>query len=176
MLKIVYCFLIFVLIQPIEESMLWEESYKLKWSDFKGQPKNNIDAAALTVSGITLDISAKTTETKLIEFTVIVEARFYHDQSWYRKEMASPFILAHEQLHFDITELYARKFRYQIDKTTFSIHIKKEMEKLNKAINTELKDMQEKYDRDSNFSRNVETQRKWQKYIRTELKNLSKYK
>jgi subtilase family serine protease len=72
--------------------------------------------------------------------------------------------------------LFARKFRHQIGKTTFSIQIKEEIDKLNKALNTELKDMQEKYDQESNFSRNKETQRKWQRYIQIELKKLSKYK
>ncbi len=176
MLKVFYFFLISMLIQPMEDSILWDESHHLKWTDFRGLPNNNIDAAAITVSGITLDLFAKTTQTKLIEFKAMIEARFYPDQSWYRKELASPFILAHEQLHFDITELFARKFRYQIDKTTFSIQIKKEIDKLNNVINTELKDMQEKYDQDSNFSRNRETQRKWQEFIQIELKKLSKYK
>ncbi len=176
MLKAVYFLFLLMFIQPNDNSLLWDESYKLKWTDFRGLPNDNIDAAAITASGITLDLTAKTSQAQLIEFNAIVEARFYPDQSWYRKEMASSFILSHEQLHFDITELYARKFRQQIDNTTFSIHIKKELSKLNKLINKDLKAMQEKYDKDSNFSRNVETQRKWQHYIQSELLKLYKYK
>ena len=176
MFRAIYFLLILVLIQPIEDSLLWDESIKLKWTDFRGLPNDDSDAAAITASGITVELSAKTTQTKLIEHNAIIEARFYPDKSWYRKELANSFILAHEQLHFDITELYARKLRQEIDNATFSIHIKKEISKLNKAIDKELRDLQKRYDHDSNFSLKMETQRKWQEYVDRELNKLSKYK
>lgn len=135
-----------------------------------------MDAAALTASGLSLELSAKTSKFSLIEFNAVVEARFYPDKSWYKKEFANSFVLAHEQLHFDITELYARKFRQKIDQATFTVHIKKELSALNKSINMELKEMQQEYDRDSNFSRNAETQLRWQGLIQNELKKLTKYK
>ncbi len=176
MINVVHILLFLVFFQPVENSLLWSENDRLDWTDFKGVPDVNIDAAALTASGITLELSAKTTKTSLIEYNALVEARFYPDQSWYKREFANSFVLAHEQLHFDITELYARKLRQAIQQAALTINIKKEIFRLNKIINKELKERQQHYDRDSNFSRNRETQRNWQSMIYNELKKLSKYK
>ncbi len=168
--------LVITFIQPSEDSILWSENERLNWSDFKGKPPSNINAAALTASGLTFDFSAKTTQTKLIEFKAIVEARFYPAQSWYRKEYINPVVLAHEQLHFDITELHARKLRKQITEANFTINIKREISKLHRTINKLLEEMQNKYDRESDYSRSIETQRKWQTFVKSELDKLSKYK
>jgi len=176
MVNVFYILVFFIACQPVENSILWQNNDRLEWSDFKGKPDLKMDAAALTASGIALELSAKTTKNSLIEYKVKVEARFYPDQSWYKKKFANSFVLAHEQLHFDITELHARKLRQKIDQAILSIQINKEIDHLNKIINKELKAMQEEYDRDSNYSRNKETQRKWQSLIQKELKKLSKYK
>lgn len=176
MINVLFILIFFICFQPIENSILWNEKDRLDWSDFKGKPDLKMDAAALTASGLSFELSAKTSKFSLIEFNAVVEARFYPDKSWYKKEFANSFVLAHEQLHFDITELYARKFRQKIDQATFTVHIKKELSALNKSINMELKEMQQEYDRDSNFSRNAETQLRWQGLIQNELKKLTKYK
>ena len=172
----IFFLLVIAFFQPSENSILWNENERLNWSDFKGEPTSNINAAALTASGLTFDFSAKTTQTKLIEFTAIVEARFYPDQSWYRKEYINSVVLAHEQLHFDITELHARKLRKQIAEANFTIKIKREISRLHSTINKELKEMQNKYDRDSDYSRSIETQKKWKVFVKRELDKLSKYK
>jgi len=176
MINVLQILLFIVFSQSVEYSILWNENSRLTWADFKGKPDKNIDAAALTASGITVDLSAKTTQTELLNFNVLVEARFYPDKSWYKRESASSFVLAHEQLHFDITELHARKLRRILDHANLTVNIKREVSKLNDIINEELKEMQQEYDRDSNFSRNKDTQRKWQDFVHNELRKLSKYK
>lgn len=173
---IIFFLLINTFFQPTEYSILWSENERLSWDDFKGTPTSTIDAAALTASGLTFDFSAKTTQIKLIEFKAIVEARFYPDQSWYRKEYINSVVLAHEQLHFDITELYARKLRKRISEANFTIKIKREISKLHNTINKELKEMQNRYDSESDYSRSLTTQQKWQAFVNRELDNLSKYK
>ena len=176
MIKFLYIFLFLICFQPKEESILWDESHRLEWSDFRGSPNLNSDAAAITASGLTFDFSARTTSTRLVDFTATVEAYFYPNQSWYKKGHVSTIVLAHEQLHFDITELHARKLRKQIDETGFSMNIKKEISKLHININKELKEFQIKYDSESDYSRNVENQKEWQVFVNQELEKLSKYK
>jgi len=85
-------------------------------------------------------------------------------------------VLAHEQLHFDITELHARKLRYNIDTFKFSIDIKSEMNNLQIKANQELEAMQKQYDNETNYSINVDVQKKWQIFIQGELKKLDAYK
>ncbi len=176
MSKFIYLFLFLICFQPNEESILWDENHRLEWSDFKGNPNLNSGAVAITASGLTFDFSARTTSTRLVDFTATVEAYFYPSQSWYIKEGANNIVLAHEQLHFDITELHARKLRKQIDEASFSINIKKEISKLHTKINKELKAFQNKYDSESDYSRSIETQKKWQIFVKQELKKLSNYK
>lgn len=176
MIKLLYIFLFLICFQPKEESILWDESNRLEWSDFRGNPDVNSVAAAITASGIIFDFSARTTSTRIVGFTATVEAHFYPNQSWYHKNHVNNIVLAHEQLHFDITELHARKLRKQIDEAHFSLNIKNEISKLHSNINKELKEFQKKYDSESDFSRSVETQKAWQVFVEQELVKLTKYK
>ena len=176
MSKFLCLFLFLICFLPTKESIIWDETYRLEWSDFRGNPNLNTDAVAITASGLTFDFSARTTSTRLVHFTANFEAHFYPDQSWYKKDDVNNIVLAHEQLHFDITELHARKLRKQIDGASFSLNIKKEISKLHTNINKELKEFQNKYDSESDYSRSVETQKKWQIFVKQELKKLSNYK
>ena len=157
--------------------MSWSESYKLSWADFKAKPNTNVNAVAITASGITFGFSiTKTDSNQVIGFTSEVHAHFYPEQSWYKKERADNHILGHEQLHFDITELYARKFRQRISHLKMSNNIRKELKVIHNAINKELSQMQDNYDNETNYSINYESQKEWHNYIAIELKKLSKFK
>jgi len=101
---------------------------------------------------------------------------FFPEQSWYKPNIADAHVLGHEQLHFDITELHVRKFRKRISLLKVSNTIKGELRELNKTINKELAAMQDNYDAETNYSRNIENQSKWKTYISDELEKLSKYK
>ena len=101
---------------------------------------------------------------------------FYPDKSWYNKSVADAYILAHEQLHFDITELHVRKFRKQISQLKVSNALKSILDRLHQNINTELSIMQNLYDKESNNSINREQQAKWSRYVQNELKALEAFK
>ncbi|WP_299363266.1 DUF922 domain-containing protein [Winogradskyella sp.] len=159
-----------------EETMAWREQDKLTWEDFRGEPNPNSDAVALTASGITFGYSVKTSGRKIIGFTTSVEAHFYPNKSWYLKNKANDYILAHEQLHFDITELYARKFRQHLDRLVVNQNIKTQMNQIHEAINDALTKTQKTYDDQTKHSINVEAQKYWDNYVKEELKKLEKYK
>ena len=156
--------------------MSWNASYKLSWSDFKGKPDQSVSAVAITASGISFGFSTKETDSKIISFSTEVFCHFYPEQSWYKPNIADAHVLGHEQLHFDITELHVRKFRKRISLLKVSNTIKGELRELNKTINKELAAMQDNYDAETNYSRNIENQSKWKTYISDELEKLSKYK
>ena len=114
--SILFCFLVLGFARSSnEETMTWNESRKLTWADFKAQPNYDSNAVALTASGITFGYSVKTSGKRIVDFSTTVEAHFYPKKSWHFKDKSDAYILGHEQLHFDITELYARKFRQQLD-------------------------------------------------------------
>jgi hypothetical protein len=159
-----------------EETMTWDESRKLSWADFKADPNLESDAVALTASGITFSYSVKTSGRKIIDFSTSVEAHFYPNKSWYLKEKGGDQILRHEQLHFDITELYARKFREQLKTLVVNQKVEKEMQRLHITINEALDEAQKRYDSQSNHSRNRDAQNQWEIFIQEELRKSDKYK
>lgn len=159
-----------------EESMMWNESKKLTWADFKASPDLESDAVAITASGITFQYSVKTSGEEIVDFSTSVESLFYPNKSWYFKEKADKNILCHEQLHFDITELYARKFREQITLLVVNQNVKEQMNRLHASINEALNETQKLYDLQTNHSMNIEMQKEWEVTIKKELIKYEDYK
>jgi len=159
-----------------EETMTWNETRKLTWADFKADPNMQSDAAALTASGITFGYSVKNTGSRIIDFSTSVDAHFYPNKSWYLKDKSDDYILKHEQLHFDITELYARKFRQQLTRLVVNQNVKEQMNRLHITINEALNETQKRYDSQTNHSINAEMQEQWQNFIASELKVLDQFK
>jgi hypothetical protein len=159
-----------------DEVISWRDDIKLTWNEFKGVPKTNMSAVAVTASGITFEFSVRETNSRIVSFDSQVYAHFYPNKSWYIKEQGDNHILAHEQLHFDITELYARKFRKQISQLKVTNNIKSELRQLHLNINKEVAVTQNLYDLESDNSVNREFQAKWNVYIKRELAKLEAYK
>lgn len=132
----------------------WQPDFRFTWADFKGIIPVGSSAAATTASGISYDFSTFYEGDALkINFNVV--AYFYPSRSWYKPKVCTNVTLLHEQLHFDITELYARKLRFQLANTTFSGNVKEEVRKLYKLTLRQLNDFQNKYDSETDYSRNL---------------------
>jgi len=168
---VVLCLLTLFFNKDVEE-IKWVESRRLQWSDFKGQPDYNSDAAAVTASGISFSYSVKKSNTKGTSFVSEVSAQFYPEHSWFKKEIVNDHILAHEQLHFDITELNVRKFRKRLSEIEPSRDITKVLQREQKRVNKALSEMQNKYDYETNYSINANIQEEWAFYVKSQLQLL----
>ncbi|WP_397363258.1 hypothetical protein [Olleya sp. R77988] len=179
MLKYFFIFASFFLLQSdaIEE-MSWSEGYRLSWADFKGTPNPDTDAVAVTASGITFSYSINKfrSNQKIQGFKTLVKAFFYPEHSWCKSEEVDPHVLGHEQLHFDITELHARIFRQKIAEVKLHQDLANTLQNIHKNIEADLATMQNNYDTESNYSINVEGQKKWKDSIVLRLKALEKFK
>ena len=151
-----------------EENIIWHKARKLTWNDFKGNAPKGTPVAALTASGISYSFSAVENGDEMA-IRYIVTANFYPSRSWYQPKYSSSNVLAHEQLHFDITELYARRFRRRLDATRFTENIREEVRVIFKQINRELSEYQDRYDLETNSSRLLDRQREWQLKVREAL-------
>ncbi|NRD20584.1 DUF922 domain-containing protein [Winogradskyella eckloniae] len=169
-------FVLFISSETNEETLTWDAANKLTWADFKAKPDYDSDAVALTASGITFGYGVKTSGKRIVEFSSTVETHFYPNKSWYKKEESNVHILRHEQLHFDITELYSRKLRQQITKLQVNQNIKKQLNQLHEDINVELSATQAKYDQETQHSIDAVKQRAWSNFIEKELKLLDAFK
>lgn len=159
-----------------EPVVSWRDSYLLTWQDFRAKPKHNVSAVATTASGITFGFSVREKGARVISFATEVHAHFYPEQSWYKPEWANNHVLAHEQLHFDITELFARKFRKRISLLKTTNNVASRLRAIHKSINEELATFQNEYDSETDFSRNVAVQLQWDADIKRELKKLDHFK
>jgi hypothetical protein len=85
----------------------WRSDYKLTWADFTGTPDEN----ALGDAGTAIRIKAKPYY-KGRKLHYDINAYFIPSKSWFRNQ--SDELLLHEQLHFDLAELYARMARQKV--------------------------------------------------------------
>src|SRR5678810_1015402 len=104
---------------PAESADLipWENDKRLVWDDFLCEPKVGTDAVASTSTSLGIAYQLSNGELR------------YHITCYFNKEkswglMKTDYILAHEQGHFDITEIFARKLNealqnYKFNKKTY---------------------------------------------------------
>jgi uncharacterized protein DUF922 len=94
-----------------DEVIVWSAARKLDWKDFKGKPAAGTLGGAL--SAISHDYAAGCRDDAL---QVRVQTIFMPRQSWVTYRIASSGLasrvgLVHEQIHFDLAEVYARRIR-----------------------------------------------------------------
>ncbi len=148
----------------------WNEFYKLRWTDFNGSPAETAAGDAGTV----VQIKAKPF---IVNGKVDYDIRAFFDRqkSWKRDE--SRELLAHEQLHFDLAELYARKIRQKIselrragvdDVKMFNREIEK--------ILTESNEVDMQYDLETLHGALDKNQAEWAASIKADLASLQAFK
>ena len=153
------------------EKIDWVPGLKLSWGDFKGKPDSRMEEiAALTSSSISY---SRYCENGVLKADV--KAIFRKQESWVRTVAMTDEYLAHEQLHFDITELYARKLRASLSYHRFSCDQVQDMENVVKRILDEWRKMEEAYDLDTAFSHDKPKQRHWHAFINNQLNDYHRF-
>lgn len=159
-----------------ENTITWNKYYKLKPSDFQGKKNRSYKGtAAITASSFGFSI---VDDNGTISGSIFV--KFYKDDSWWNPENNGSTrereILEHEQLHFDITELYGRKLYKEILKLKTTKKLNNHtVEKVYNKIEKEYHQYQDDYDRDTSHSLNKKEQAKWEKKVKSELNEYSEY-
>jgi Bacterial protein of unknown function (DUF922) len=152
-----------------DDILPWSDSRRLTWDDFKASPDNNSSNAALTSSGIEFKYGYSNKK-----FTYTITCLFEKNKSW--GKVKTDYILAHEQGHFDISEIHARKLNRVLKAYSFNTATAaKDIGMLYENLMKEQTDMQNLYDHETNYSRNKEQQVAWLKKIRKELDHLREF-
>lgn len=165
---ILFCFLAIIYHCEAQEEVPWNNIKRLTWNDFKGEVPLGAVAAATTASGISYKFSTHNKGNKMI-VDYDVSSFFYPTKSWYRPAICNDVTLIHEQLHFDISELFARKMSREMAQTLFTKNVKAEVKAIYKRTLRKLNDFQNKYDNETDYSRNVSEQKRWVLKINEEL-------
>ncbi|NND77094.1 MAG: hypothetical protein HKN39_02790 [Flavobacteriales bacterium] len=146
----------------------WEEGEKLEWKDFKARAKANSSFKALTASGFLYEME----QTSRTEVKVRIYSYFDGKQSWVDRSELNGKLLAHEQLHFDITEVYTRKFRQAVQEKNYNTvdQLVETLSKLFKEMNDQVNKQHDFYDKETGHSINEAEQEKWESKVAKELK------
>lgn len=164
---ILFIFLLFaasLFSQNEEKTIPWSADRKLQWSDYRGSYLKTEWAAATTASGIGYEFSILEKDGRHY-LDIDVSCEFFPEKSWYRPELCDKIILSHEQLHFDIAELHARKMRKQLAEAQFTENVKEEVKAIYIDILKQLRQFQNRYDHETDFSRDIAEQLAWNKMI-----------
>lgn len=154
------------------DSICWNRTYKLEWSDFQGKKPDS--SPKWHTAGCAASIYAQGYIDQGFPNYRISNCFIKH-LSWVT-DFSSDGGLEHEQLHFDIAELYARKIRKAIDNLR-----KKKLKNyssyepvINRLLD-EREAMDVQYDKETFHSMNIEKQKEWCKKIAKDLDKLKKY-
>lgn len=145
------------------ETIPWTPTRKLAWDDFLCAPQKGGDAVASTSTSLGIAYQVKNGE-----LTYHITCHFSKHKSW--GSLKTDYILAHEQAHFDITELHARKlyealYNYEYNPASF----KTDIAAIYEGIVKEKEAMQEAYDGETDHSRKRRVQYEWLEKIDTML-------
>ena len=171
-----------------DDLMLWESNNSLQINDFKALQKDTVKTGGKKFLGAISSISIEVLTTQKNKFTapkMVVKNYFHRDQSWMMVKNA--YVLQHEQIHFNISELYARKIRKSADslarkkvtnlQTYGNIveHWEKKKQKANDQFDAENEDYFLVLGKEILFRKNPK-QKEWLDKINIELQKLDIYK
>jgi hypothetical protein len=152
--------------------IFWRSGRNLQWDNFQGAPQPETGVDAVSSCGI------------LCEPTVInnyrlqfqVSCYFSVEHSWVDDEDASGALLQHEQGHFDVGEIYARRLRKRLSEMHFNRNnLNAQIQKAYDDVFEDYKKAQDRYDRESRHSTLKHAQAGWERWIARELKRLEEY-
>ncbi|MEM7185170.1 MAG: DUF922 domain-containing protein [Bacteroidota bacterium] len=170
-MKLITAALLLLVLSPFQtndEKIVWQEDRKLTWADFRGVPSGPEEYVASTNSGVSFSFSY-TVRNGQQRVNYSIRSNFYPDLSWYRPEKVNDYILAHEQMHFDITELAARKLRRALAQLPKDGTFKERSEKIYNQNEADRRAMQKQYDGDSDHSNNEQEELRWRVYVAEQL-------
>lgn len=158
------------------QKIIWTQN-KLHWNNFKAKENNSVsnkNTVAFAYCGISHNVTKSSDLNGNI--SISVKAVFYEDKSWKKNENPGDYILNHEQQHFNIAEVYARKIRKMVN-----LNIKKSLDYINifkplyNNIYQEYLEFQKKYDLETENSTKTEKQEEYNLMVQKMLEELKEY-
>lgn len=144
---------------------------ELTWDDFKGRGPSKTPYVALTSSAIKMNFSGTGNSLNFSIATI-----FDPKESW-KKKGADDYVLKHEQVHFDITEYYARLLRKELQETKFKKRetLSSEVQKIYAALYKDCGKFQDLYDKETDHSKKKEEQFRWNDKVAELLNSMNSF-
>ncbi|KQR95659.1 hypothetical protein ASG01_02400 [Chryseobacterium sp. Leaf180] len=158
------------------QKIVWSADKKLVWNNFKSN-KNSLggaDVVAYTHCG--WEYSSITSSDPKKPVKIEITTIFNEDKSWKDVKRINDYVLVHEQKHFDIAELHARKLRKELaEKITYTSDYKKYFKSIYARISNDYRKFQQRYDKETDHGQNKEKQAEYNIMIADALAELNNY-
>jgi hypothetical protein len=154
---------------PDEENKLifYKPGQLLSISDFKAKPVEGNDEVAITSSGFAMKAGYRS-EAGKSTLMITVFCTFDKQQSWMKATGKTPYILSHEQCHFDISYIAAMAFIAKLKAASFTQQNYKDLiQSIYAEATQNLEKMQRDYDTETNNGQLKDKQALWFKKIST---------
>lgn len=160
-------------VHTTSNQILWSDGYRLTWSDFEAKTVGDTKIAALSSIGLPYKFITDGEGIMKISINVC----FFKEESWSKKEEQNKVLLQHEQLHFDIAELHRRMIVKELIRAEFrkDNYEEKLDEIIERHWSESYRQMQDKYDKETNFSRVFQAQINWNRFVSQQLLNLEEF-
>lgn len=152
-----------------QDSTVWNAGAKLTWADFKGKVDSGSTFIAVTVSGIQYKLRFDSRGLSDSVFAV-----FYKAESWVKAPTERALI--HEQGHFDITEVYARRLRKRLEEFVPKRgSLGHQLELLYDEVEAAREAEERLYDQQTGHGSDAVRQAEWEVRILKELRELDEF-
>lgn len=159
----------------VSDTLRWHKDYRLTWDDFQGSDNGQSPFSAQSNCIYTLKtIPSFSNDTLYV--TEVLHACFTKKASWVKDDSHQDSLLMHEQLHFDLCELYGRKFRKRLSEQSLSLlKFDDEIKRIFEATWKEYSTAQQLYDAETEHGIIREKQDQWINNVREELEEISEF-
>lgn len=141
--------------------ILYNVDNDLKIADFKGPPDRSSAGVGATYSGIQMSLEGKTFNGKT-DIHILLMVYFDKSKSWMKPEGKDERVLKHEQIHFDLTGIYACRMYHAIMNEKFSFkNVKQRLHDIQAKFTNELQEQQTLYDKQTKHGTMDDVQKAW---------------
>ena len=144
----------------------WDVNSPLTWDDYQKPEKGTEDERSVSHTFCGERWVFKRLDSNSFNFKFKVKCVMVKNLSWVHPNYKTPELLQHEQLHFDLSEYFARKLLFALESAKYTSNFREEMKEVRHKIALQRNDMQDKYDNQTNHSKNRNMQTKWDLYVK----------
>ncbi|WP_299178364.1 DUF922 domain-containing protein [uncultured Chryseobacterium sp.] len=159
------------------QKITWKEGQKLNWNNFKSKINNQKGKNVVAYTNCGWVYSYVKSSNPKAPVKIEIKTIFNEHKSWKDSEKINDFILTHEQKHFDIAEIFARKLRKEVaERVKTSGDFNRLFQGIYDRVLKEYTQFQMSYDQETEHGMDKEKQEDYNVLISNELENLKNYK
>lgn len=144
----------------------WDVNSPLTWDDYQKPEKGTQDEKSVSHTFCGERWVYKRLDSNTYTFKFRVKCVMVKNLSWVHPDYKTPELLHHEQLHFDLSEYFARQLLVALQSANYTSNFQEEMKEVRHKVTLQRNNMQDRYDNQTKHSKNKDMQMKWDIYVK----------